>query len=289
LTEQRKTSVSIDTTSPVISVGENRIDELEIEGEKTIHTQTPVSFSDPGLSFEDFAFTGDDACLLSHELTEQSITLKTNGCPAGLISWALAADSLSDLAGNTAPAEELLIELQIPEIQAEPEPVEEAVQPPALPPAPGPVFIPAPEPQPAPIPEATPTPETSPEPEVEPEPEPEIEQPVAIEEETDSEPATVTPEPIAQTQEPELDISSTEETETDNQVIEVPLTEIEETQTADSDPEQSLPVAQIQEKQDAMETPGASPWAIGFASFLVFGLLVGVVFLTKNNRARTIK
>jgi hypothetical protein len=227
--------------------------------------------------------------LLSHELTEQSITLKTNGCPAGLISWALAADSLSDLAGNTAPAEELLIELQIPEIQAEPEPVEEAVQPPALPPAPGPVFIPAPEPQPAPIPEATPTPETSPEPEVEPEPEPEIEQPVAIEEETDSEPATVTPEPIAQTQEPELDISSTEETETDNQVIEVPLTEIEETQTADSDPEQSLPVAQIQEKQDAMETPGASPWAIGFASFLVFGLLVGVVFLTKNNRARTIK
>ena len=299
LTEQRTISVSIDTTSPVISVGENRIDELEIEGEKTIHTQTPVSFSDPGLSFEDFTFTGDDACLLSHELTEQSITLKTNGCPAGLISWALAADSLSDLAGNTAPAEELLIELQIPEIQAEPEPVEEAVQPPALPPAPGPVFIPAPEPQPAPIPESTPTPETSPEPEVEPEPEietepepesePEIEQPAAIQEETDSEPVTVTPEPIAQTQEPELETESTEETETGNQEVEMPLTEIEETQTADSDSEQALPIAQIQEKQDAMETPGASPWAIGFASFLVLGLLVGVVFLTKNNRARAIK
>ena len=69
----------------------------------------------------------------------------------------------------------------------------------------------------------------------------------------------------------------------------MPLTEIEETQTADSDPEQALPVAQIQEKQDAMETPGASPWAIGFASFLVLGLLVGVVYLTKNNRARAIK
>ena len=69
----------------------------------------------------------------------------------------------------------------------------------------------------------------------------------------------------------------------------MPLTEIEETQTADSDSEQALPIAQIQEKQDAMQTPGVSPWAIGFASFLVLGLLVGVVFLTKNNRARAIK
>lgn len=283
LSEDRTITVLVDTVSPVIVVGESEIAEVEIDGEKLIQTQTTVSFSESTLDYSDFVFTGSEQCADSHELGEGEITLKTQSCSLGEISWLLPAETLVDSAGNSAPGEDLLIALLIPELTPEqaPEPEDE----PEPEPAPGPVFISAPEPEPTPVPELEP--ESEPidepveqletEPEVEPLPEPTVE-PIETEtEDTFQRPVETEPSP------------ANSEIESEDQTVEVltPATDSEIEPEPES--EQALPVSQIQEKEQVVENTQISPWAIALASMLVSGLLVGVVYLTKNNRSRAIE
>jgi hypothetical protein len=296
LSEDRTITVSVDTVSPVIVVGESEIAEVEIEGEKLIQTQTTVSFSESTLDYSDFVFTGTEQCADSHELGKGEMTLKTEFCSTGEISWLLPAETLVDSAGNSAPVEDLVIQLTIPELtpepapepepepEPEPAPAPEVVQPPAQQPAPGPVFIPAPEPEQAPVPE------------LEPESEP-VEEPVEqVETETEVEPL---PEPTVEPSETEPETTVQQQLETEPSVTDQEVESEEETvepltpQTdseSETEPEieQALPVSQIQEKEQVVENTQISPWAIALASMLVLGLLVGVVYLTKNNRSRTI-
>ena len=290
LSEDRTITVLVDTVSPVIIVGESEIAEIELDGEKLIQTQTTVSFSESTLEYADFVFSGSEQCVDSHEVGEGEITLKTNSCLAGETSWLLPAETVVDSAGNSAPAEDLLIQLTIPEItpeptpepEPEPAPAPEVVQPPAQQPAPGPVFIPAPEPEPTPAPE------------LEPENEP-IDEPVELVE-PEAEPL---PEPTAEPTQTEREntvqqveiepLVTDSEVESEEEPVEVLTPPTGSEVEVVPEFEQALPVSQIQEKEQAVENSQISPWSIALASILVLGLLVGVVYLTKNNRSRAIE
>ena len=323
LLEQKVMSVDIDTISPVISVSDSRIEEINQGDEKQIQTFTTVSFSESIPVFEDFQFTGNDSCVLSFSLSEQTITLITESCTDGLIYWSLPAGSVSDVAGNLSPDQELVIEILIPEISPDPQPEletvpnqgsqpeqeltpqpepapestpePEPVQPPYQQPAPGPSVTPSPQPQPVPLPELVPTPD----PESDPLPEPDLivspepaaeEQPEVVDDE-------VEPEPVVKASGAPLEVKSKNaEVETGNEqeanreleAPGVPSPEVDERQVNDSGPEQTLPVSAIQKNLETTEPESASPWAIGLASVLVLILVAGVVYLTKNNRSRTV-
>lgn len=290
LSEDRTITVSVDTVSPVIVVGESEIAEVEVDGEKLIQTQTTITFSESTIEYSDFVFTGTEQCADSNELGEGEITLKTESCSPGEISWLLPAETLVDSAGNSAPGEDLVIQLTIPEItpepapepEPEPAPAPEVVQPPAQQPAPGPVFIPAPEPEPAPVPELEPESEPIDEPveqaETEPEPLPE----------PTVEPSETEPETTVQQLETEPSVTDPE-VEIEEETVEVLTPPTDSEVAVEPELEQALPVSQIQEKEQVVENAQISPWAIALASMLVLGLLVGVVFLTKNNRSRAIE
>jgi hypothetical protein len=104
LTEPNTISVIVDTFAPVIEVLESEVREIEIEGSKLIRTSTPVTFSESSLQLNDFIFEGPVGCEITSEQIENQITLITQGCEEGEVSWKLPADSLFDLAGNSAPA-----------------------------------------------------------------------------------------------------------------------------------------------------------------------------------------
>ena len=153
LTEPKTISVFVDTIAPVIEVLEGEIGEIEIDGSKLIQTRTPVTFSESELQLNDFIFEGSVGCEITSEQNENQITLMTQGCEEGEVSWKLPVGSLVDLAGNSAPAEDMQIILQIPSITPDPapEPTPEPEQIPIS--SPAPVFIPSPEPEPTPSPE----------------------------------------------------------------------------------------------------------------------------------------
>ncbi len=338
LLEKKVVSINIDTISPVISVSDSRIEEINQDDEKQIQTFTTVSFSESSPVFEDFQFTGNDSCVASYSLSEQTITLITRSCSQGSISWSLPAGSVSDAAGNLSPEQDLLIDIMIPEIspdpapdpQPEPETVPdqgsqpepeltpqpepapesttepEPVQPPYQQPAPGPSVTPSPQPQPVPLPELVPTPE----PESDPLPEPDLivspepaaeEQPEVVDDEVEPDPVVddeVESEPVVKasgaplevkSKNAEVETGSEQEANRELEGYEVPSLEVDERQVNDSGPEQALPASAIQKNLETTEPESASPWAIGLASALVLLLVAGVVYLTKNNRSRTIE
>ena len=292
LTEPKTISVFVDTIAPVIEVLESEIGEIEIDGSKLIRTSTPVTFSESELQLNDFIFEGSVGCEITSEQNDNQITLMTQGCEEGEVSWKLPVGSLVDLAGNSAPAEDMQIILQIPSITPDPapEPTPEPEQIPIS--SPAPVFIPSPEPEPTP----------SPEPVVEPIEESaeqiESEQPQGVEEvEDQSESLEPTPEAQqiseqapAQTEvsQPESNVGQDTPTEIAEEVkpeSSEPLTAVEESPKP-SEFEQAIPVSQIQDS--SREPESVNPWAVTIASILVLGLLVGVLVLTKNNRSRAI-
>jgi hypothetical protein len=299
LTEDKTVTVLIDTVSPVITAGESEIVEVELDGQKLIQTQTTVSFSESTLEYSDFVFTGSEQCAVSHELVEGEITLKTESCAAGEISWLLPAETLVDAAGNSAPTEDLVIQLSIPELtpeptpepepEPEPAPAREVVQPPAQQPAPGPVFIPTPEPEPTPAPELEPESEPIDEPVEQTETETETEPEVELLPEPTVDPSQTEPENTVQ-QQVEIEPSVTDpEVETEEEKVESVMPSTDSEPEVEPEFEQALPVSQIQEKEQVVENTEISPLAIALASMLVLGLLVGVVYLTKNNRSRAIE
>jgi len=293
LTEPNTVSVIVDTLAPVLEVLESEVREIEIEGSKLIRTSTPVTFSESSLQLNDFIFEGSVGCEITSEEIENQITLITQGCEEGEVSWKLPAGSLVDLAGNSAPAEDLQITLQIPSITPDPAP-EPTTEPEQIPTSsPAPVFIPSPEPV------ATPSPEPVVEPIEEPVEQIESEQPQAVEEveeKLDSlEPAEevqqiAEPEPV-QTEVSQPEFAAGQDTpaeiaeEKTPATSEEPVTEVEESPIP-AENQQAAPVSQIQES--SREPESVNPWAITIASLLVLGLLVGVVMLTKNNRSRAI-
>ena len=314
LTQSRSIQVLVDTISPTVSAGENEINEVEIEGQRAIRTLSPVSFSESVLTFDDFVFNGSDQCLPSHTLGDGVINLITELCPSGEISWFLAAGSLVDSAGNSAPVTDLVIALQIPALESpEPAPAPEVVQPPVVQPAPGPVFIPTPEPEPEPAPdpepEAQPEPELDQEPEVpadpavdslvetDPEPQPEPVQPSEPSEENDagqtdtdaqSVPAPETAETEQSTQ-PEVEKERIQNnTEPEIEKSTATETSAEQVESDQVDLNQALPVAQVERQRESADQD-VNPWAVVLAALIVLGLLTGVVYLTKNNRSRAIE
>lgn len=307
----RTINVLVDLTAPEVSVGESVIEEISFEGERVIQTQTPLNFNESLPSFEDFLFSGNERCSISHQLDDLVMTLVTEGCASGEVSWTLPAESLQDSAGNLSPTEDLVVQLQIPEIQPLPEPAPEVVQPPVEQPAPAPIFVPTPQPDPTPIEDVDSGPDISAPAEdeqLESDPQPESEQ--TLEPENDgvsdqqdsdqevlggeSEIPTVNNEPVsaepqsAEIESQESDVQS-EGAQVDPEAEDEPQTEDYGQTASDLTSEQALPASQYQQAQESTDELIANPWTIGLASFLVLGLLTGVVYLTKNNRSRSIE
>ena len=298
LAEPKELVIGIDLTVPTLEFKETQIEQVE-EPTVEMKSTTEVVFSEVSASFEQFIFEGDESCVVSTEQTEAGILLITNGCSSGEISWTLPAESLEDSVGNLGPIDSMTTQITIPEVviqvpQPSPAPQPAPVAPPVpvIQPAPAPIaVVPAPSPEPEPA--LTPEPELAPEPEPEPEPVSVEEIPQEVEPETDQE----------TTREPEVESDVANTLEIENRQNTEQLQENPQAQVENDNDEQPTPAVveqprepetvavsnpELNQASESSEQQAVNPWAIAIAAFLVLGLLVGVVFLTKNNRARTI-
>ena len=305
-------TVLIDQTAPSLSFQETSFAQTEQPDQEIIST-TPVVFEEVSATFEQFVFQGDEACRVSAGESEQGITLITQGCPSGEVSWTMPAQSMQDSVGNQGPLEAVVARFSIPEIEInEPQPEPEQTPSPEQNPDPEPVTDsePTPVPETTPAPETTqPTPQIDPVPVIIPEPSPEPETETELEPEPETEPETseeseeqiftdseLPPEPlIAEESEgnsgsEDQGLGDQEQDETSGaEVTEVPRDPAPEV-VENRPPPETLAIGGEQNNQASVgsDQEPVNPWAIAIAALLVLGLLVAVLVLTKNNRPRAI-
>ena len=150
--------VNIDRTAPEI---------VEITQE---NSQLVIPITEPVLEPESDSYnftSSSDACRLdSITASSDQMWLATLvGCENESFSFTILANSISDLAGNTGPAEDIsfAVMVSLPEVAPSPEPV--SVPEPEVVPSPEPVSVPEPEVAPTPEPTSVPEPEAVPTPE----------------------------------------------------------------------------------------------------------------------------
>lgn len=276
LEQTRNVTVLIDTVAPFLKLEDTQIEEVEVGDLKRVKTTTEVGFSEPLAGPPSFSFTGSDECTNSSELIDGGIILQTLGCPEGAISWTSPKEKILDLVGNTGPAEEFSIVIEIPKLTLQEDDTVSS-------PVPSETVIPNPTP---PIP-VIPTPviEPIPVPPIENEAPLDNQQPEQTQE--DLEPAPIRTQESVITDTSETSGSSIKEPQKvdqreDNAVENELPVELEE-QT----PEVASPATQLTKNNEKSDQ--VSPLAIIFASLLVLALIIAVILLTKNNRSRTIE
>lgn len=282
LEQPKQISVLVDTLAPVVESQESQVLEVELDGVVQSQSITQLTFSESLANSPDFVFVGPEQCVIDVETSSTGANLQTQGCPEGTISWKLSALALEDAAGNVGPSEDLIIELAIPVVVqpiTEPAPAAEGpdVEPPLeLIPLPGLDSTPKIDDS-----EATDEEET-------------------VEAESDETESETVETPI------DAEASNSTETSTNTQTtddtersvtsgsVEIPITDDQVntvTETSSQEDEETIelatPVARVESAGE--EVDQVSPWAIAFASAAVIALLIAVLFLTKNNRSRTIE
>jgi hypothetical protein len=129
LSKSKSLEVLIDTIAPLIEVGETEFQDVKVENNWFVQTTTSFRVSESSLEFSDFVFDGPNQCNTDFEQKDRAISLQTFRCPEGQVQWLLPSHSITDIAGNSAPSEDLIIELLIPAEKVDPPKLPEEVIP----------------------------------------------------------------------------------------------------------------------------------------------------------------
>ena len=247
-------SFRVDTKGPELSFEDPQSEAISLNGAQISFAQVDVSSTDP-VSIESIQFIGEEGCIDAFRMTDNGLSLLAFGCPAGEVSWTIPAHTQFDAAGNSGPSEELVVTLEVSAVSNESQ---------VEPQAPMPFINPDP-PQQAPIPSEPPSSDDVDQAKDEPE----------VQQESTLSEANSTVEGDSGENLGGIDVATNlPEPEADDVVLSETIAEPNLTERA----------AEISSGQNS-----SFPWIrVTLAGLMVLGLVVLVIWLTKNYSSRPI-
>lgn len=273
----------VDTLAPQISFGEPSVAVFLANGGEFSIAEIDLVSTDP-IDFGEVVFSGDSQCLDVFSAQKDGFKLMAIGCPEGQITWTIPAYSQSDLVGNLGPATDVSVSVEIPEV-AQPiiEPIIE--QPTSEEPTTEQPTSSSPRPvnsTPEIVDDSQSTEET---------PESEESTRPSETDEGDAADEDILPPPTIDDGNTGVQTSSVNQDPSGENEASSSDAGVSETEQNDAVSQQLPPQTLVTQQQSPAEAieESTTPWGrLSLAGLAVVGLLVGVIWLTKNNSARAI-